>query len=53
MTLEAIHKRYFFESDMLFRLNILRAVVVDIPIQAEYGEETSSRYVGPAFTGTP
>lgn len=36
-----IDKRYFFESDMLFRLNTLRAVVVDVPMQANYGEEES------------
>ena len=27
---------------MLFRLNLLRAVVVDIPMDAEYGEEASN-----------
>lgn len=32
---------YFFESDMLFRLNTLRAVVLDIPMPARYREETS------------
>ena len=37
-----ISKRYFFESDMLFRLNTLRAVVVDIPIHANYGNEVSN-----------
>lgn len=35
-------RRYFFETDMLFRLNILRAVVVDIPMDAQYGDEVSS-----------
>ncbi|HEY8270355.1 MAG TPA: glycosyltransferase [Pseudobdellovibrionaceae bacterium] len=39
--LEKLHKRYFFESDILFRLNICRAVVVDIPMPAKYGEEVS------------
>lgn len=34
--------RYFFETDMLFRLNILRAVVVDIPMDAKYGDEVSN-----------
>jgi glycosyltransferase involved in cell wall biosynthesis len=33
--------RYFFESDLLFRLGTLRAVVVDVPMPARYGEETS------------
>ena len=37
-----ISTRYFFESDMLFRLNLLRATVVDIPMDAKYGEETSN-----------
>ncbi len=36
-----ISNRYFFETDMLFRLNTLRAVVVDIPMEAKYEDETS------------
>ena len=42
LPLHRIHKRYFFESDMLFRLNLLRAVVVDVPMDAFYGEEESN-----------
>ena len=37
-----ISERYFFESDMLFRLNTLQAVVVDIPMNATYGDEVSN-----------
>jgi dolichol-phosphate mannosyltransferase len=37
-----ISHRYFFESDILFRLNTLRAVVVDIPMDAKYGDEVSN-----------
>lgn len=37
-----ISRRYFFETDMLFRLNTLRAVVVDIPTHAIYGSEVSN-----------
>ncbi len=37
-----IDNGYFFESDMLFRLNSLRAVVADVPIPAIYGDERSS-----------
>ncbi|HEY5997712.1 MAG TPA: glycosyltransferase family 2 protein [bacterium] len=33
---------YFFETDMLFRLNTLRAVVADIPMRAVYGGAASS-----------
>ncbi len=36
-----ISARYFFETDMLFRLNTLRAVAVDIPMNAHYAEEVS------------
>lgn len=45
-----ISSRYFFETDMLFRLNTLRAVVLDVPMDAKYGDEVSnlkiSRIVG-------
>ncbi|MFD2204224.1 glycosyltransferase family 2 protein [Kiloniella antarctica] len=37
-----IASSYFFESDMLFRLNIARAVVKDIPMDARYGDEVSN-----------
>ncbi|MDN4548026.1 glycosyltransferase family 2 protein [Pseudomonas sp. C32] len=37
-----ISHRYFFETDMLFRLNTLRAVVVDVPMSAKYGDEISN-----------
>ena len=33
---------YFFESDLLFRLNLLRAVVVDVPMRAKYEDERSA-----------
>ena len=42
LPMDKISSRYFFESDMLFRLNSIRAVVVDIPMDAVYGEEQSS-----------
>lgn len=38
---EKISKGYFFESDMLFRLNTLGAVVVEVPMTARYGDEHS------------
>lgn len=41
LPLEKVEKRYFFESDLLFRLNTLKAQVVDIPKQAVYGDEQS------------
>ena len=42
LPLPKISQRYFFETDMLFRLNIIRAVVVDVPMDAKYGAETSN-----------
>jgi dolichol-phosphate mannosyltransferase len=42
LPLDRLHKGYFFESDMLFQLNMARAVVADVPIQAIYGNEKSS-----------
>lgn len=46
---DKISQRYFFETDMLFRLNTVRAVVVDIPMDAAYGDETSSLKVSQVF----
>ena len=41
LPLDKISKRYFFESDLLFRLNILTARVVDVPMHAHYADEVS------------
>jgi len=38
----SVAKRYFFESDILFHLNMLRAVVTDLPMKARYGDEKSN-----------
>lgn len=42
LPLNKISRRYFFETDILFRLNTLRAVVVDVPMDAKYGDEVSN-----------
>ncbi|MGZ3693444.1 MAG: glycosyltransferase family 2 protein, partial [Bdellovibrionota bacterium] len=42
LDIEKIAKRYFFENDLLFRLGLVRAVVLDIPMRAHYGEEKSN-----------
>lgn len=42
LPLDRISPRYFFETDMLFRLNTIRAVVRDIPMDPRYGDEGSS-----------
>lgn len=55
LDMDRIAKRYFFESDMLYNLNQLRAVAVDMPMQATYGDESSSlrpmRMIGPFMRG--
>jgi uncharacterized membrane protein YczE len=39
---ERVARRFFFETDILFYLGILRAVVIDIPMVAHYGNEKSN-----------
>jgi len=39
---DKISSRYFFETDLMFRLGIQRAVVVDVPMHARYGDEVSN-----------
>lgn len=50
---DKISQRYFFETDILFRLNTLRAVAVDVPMEAKYGDEVSnlkiSKIIGEFF----
>jgi dolichol-phosphate mannosyltransferase len=41
-----IDKRYFFESDMLLNLYLVRAVVHDVPMAAVYGSEKSNLRAG-------
>jgi len=48
--LQKISRGYFFESDMLFRLNTIGAVVVDIPMSAHYGDEKSNLHIGKVIT---
>ena len=38
---QKIQPRYFFETDMLCELGLLRAVIMDIPMRAIYGDERS------------
>jgi len=42
LPLKKISRRYFFETDILFRLNTLRAAVLDIPMTAVYSDEISN-----------
>ena len=42
LPLGRIDRGYFFESDMLFRLYTVRAVVRDVPLAARYADEKSN-----------
>jgi glycosyltransferase involved in cell wall biosynthesis len=42
LPLDKLEYRYFFESDMLYHLNIIRAVVRDVPMDAVYADEQSN-----------
>jgi dolichol-phosphate mannosyltransferase len=46
LPLEKLDRGYFFESDMLFRLYTIRAVVRDVPMPARYQGETSNLRIG-------
>ncbi|QDE38499.1 glycosyltransferase family 2 protein [Luteibacter pinisoli] len=47
---DKISKRYFFETDMLFRLGTLRAVAVDVPMHAKYADEVSNLKITKVFS---
>jgi dolichol-phosphate mannosyltransferase len=55
LPLRKLSDGYFFETDMLFRLATIRAVVHDVPMVAKYGTAKSnmsiSRIVGPFLMG--
>jgi glycosyltransferase involved in cell wall biosynthesis len=42
LDVKRIHRRYFFETSMLIELNLIRAVVLDVPMPARYRGEISS-----------
>lgn len=53
LQLDKVDKRFFFESDILFRLNIIRAVVADVPISSSYGYEVSNLRILPVLFSFP
>jgi glycosyltransferase involved in cell wall biosynthesis len=46
---DRISERYFFETDVLFRLGTFRAAVVDVPMEAVYADEVSNLKVSKVF----
>lgn len=49
LPLDDIAKGFFFESDLLYRLAQLNAVVTDVSMRAKYGEEVSQLVVHRVF----
>ncbi len=43
---DRISKRFFFESDMLFHLGLIRAKVVDFPMKSSYRDEITNLRIG-------
>ena len=50
LPMDKLSRRYFFETDLLFRLNTLRAVVIDVPMDAHYGDEVSNLKISKIVT---
>jgi dolichol-phosphate mannosyltransferase len=42
---DKVSQRYFFESDLLFRLGTIRAVVSDVPMPVHYADEKSNLHI--------
>ena len=42
LPLDKLADRFFFESDLLFRLSTIRAVVADVPMDSRYSDEVSN-----------
>jgi dolichol-phosphate mannosyltransferase len=53
MNFSSLQKRYFFETSMLVELNIINAVVEDVYMPAQYGDEESSLRIGSTILKFP
>ncbi|WP_019028724.1 glycosyltransferase family 2 protein [Colwellia piezophila] len=47
--LQNVSERYFFETDMLIKLGDSRAVIMDVPMEAIYGDEESNLKISNIF----
>ena len=47
--LQKLRRRYFFESDLLFRLGTIQACVFDLPMTAVYADEQSGLHIRRVF----
>ncbi|HIE25026.1 MAG TPA: glycosyltransferase family 2 protein, partial [Anaerolineales bacterium] len=53
LSLDKIHKGYFFETSMLGELYLIGAVILDVPYPAIYGDEESNLSVGKTMLEFP
>jgi len=53
VNLQKLSRSYFFETSLLIQLNIIRAVVAEVPMPARYGAEQSSLSVWRTLAGFP
>ena len=53
LPLDKIDNGFFFESDILFRLGLIRAVVMDYPIKSIYKDEKSNLRIHLIFISFP
>jgi glycosyltransferase involved in cell wall biosynthesis len=53
LQLSSVSRRYFFETDLLIRLNVVEARVADVPLPARYGEESSALSIPRALFAFP
>lgn len=53
LDLEQVSEDFFFESDMLIQLNLIDAVVSDVPMKAVYRDEPSSLRIGKVLVKFP
>lgn len=53
LEIQKIEKRYFFENDLLFRLGLLRAALLEVPMHSRYGDEKSSLSVTHSLVSFP
>jgi dolichol-phosphate mannosyltransferase len=53
LRIDRLARDYFFENDLLIRLNALEARVADVPLPSRYGDESSSLKPGRILLGFP
>jgi glycosyltransferase involved in cell wall biosynthesis len=53
LNFEKLSRSYFFETSLLIQLNIIRAVVTEVPMPARYGSERSTLSIWRTLLGFP